>query len=156
MISMGVFIGASTRIYDRATGRDPLRAGAGGIGSSSWHPPSADGKYALYCAVIVKQVDAKTRAKTEHQRAAAGRLTAASRRRRRTPTMAMKRLLELMAEKKASDIFISGRRADQASRSTASTMPINQQIVTPDTVRALMTEILTERQLARVRGRTSS
>ena len=61
--------------------------------------------------------------------------------------MAMKRLLELMAEKKASDIFISCG-APISIKINGVTMPINQQIVTPDTVRALMKEILTERQLA--------
>ena len=60
--------------------------------------------------------------------------------------MAMKRLLELMAEKKASDIFISVG-APISIKINGLTMPINQQIVTPDTVRALMAEILTERQL---------
>jgi len=64
VISMGVFIGASTRIFDRASekilyGRVP--AGSVVVPGTL---PSADGKYSLYCAVIVKQVDAKTRAKT--------------------------------------------------------------------------------------------
>jgi len=64
VISMGVFIGASTRIFDRA--RDEViyaRVPAGSVvvpGSL----PAPDGKYSLYCAVIVKRVDAKTRAKT--------------------------------------------------------------------------------------------
>ena len=60
--------------------------------------------------------------------------------------MAMKRLLELMAEKKASDIFISVG-APISIKINGVTMPINQQIVTPDTVRALLAEILSERQL---------
>ena len=64
VISMGVFIGSSTRIYDRAsgeviTGRVP--AGSVIVPGSL---PSPDGKYSLYCAVIVKRVDAKTRSKT--------------------------------------------------------------------------------------------
>src|SRR6266849_4935696 len=64
VIAMGVFIGASTRILDRASrkilyGRIP--AGSVVVPGTL---PSADGKYGLYCAVIVKQVDAKTRAKT--------------------------------------------------------------------------------------------
>lgn len=63
VISMGVFIGASTRIYDRerdevSYGRVP--AGAVVVPGSL---PSKDGKYALNCAVIVKRVDAQTRAK---------------------------------------------------------------------------------------------
>ena len=61
---MGVYIGQSTRIYNRATdeisyGRIP--AGSVVVAGSL---PAENGKYALYCAVIVKQVDAKTRAKT--------------------------------------------------------------------------------------------
>lgn len=63
VISMGVFIGQSTRIYDRARdevsyGRVP--AGAVVVPGSL---PASDGKYSLACAVIVKQVDQKTRSK---------------------------------------------------------------------------------------------
>ncbi len=64
VISMGVFIGQSTRIYDRATGEishGRVPAGAVVVPGSL---PSADGKYSLNCAVIVKRVDAQTRAKT--------------------------------------------------------------------------------------------
>ena len=64
VISMGVFIGASTRIYDRQTGKvlyGRVPAGAVVVPGSL---PAADGKCSLYCAVIVKQVDAGTRAKT--------------------------------------------------------------------------------------------
>jgi 2,3,4,5-tetrahydropyridine-2-carboxylate N-succinyltransferase len=64
VLSMGVYIGQSTRIYDRTTGEISYgRVPAGSVvvpGSL----PSDDGKYALYCAVIVKHVDEKTRAKT--------------------------------------------------------------------------------------------
>ena len=64
VISMGVYIGQSTKIYDRATktvsyGRIP----AGSVVVSG-NLPSADGSHSLYCAVIVKRVDAQTRAKT--------------------------------------------------------------------------------------------
>ncbi len=60
---MGVYLGQSTRIYDRAS--DQVSYGRIPAGSVvvSGNLPSADGKYSLYCAVIVKQVDAKTRAK---------------------------------------------------------------------------------------------
>ena len=58
----------------------------------------------------------------------------------------MRRLLELMAEKKASDIFISCG-APINIKINGVTMPINQQIVTPDAARTLMKEILNERQL---------
>ncbi len=64
VISMGVFIGQSTRIYDRESGqilRGRVPAGAVVVPGTL---PSADGKYALACAVIVKRVDAQTRAKT--------------------------------------------------------------------------------------------
>ena len=63
VISMGVYIGQSTRIYDRAN--DQVLYGRVPAGSVvvSGNLPSKDGKYSLYCAVIVKQVDAKTRAK---------------------------------------------------------------------------------------------
>jgi len=63
VISMGVFIGQSTRIYERETGKiyyGRVPAGSVVVPGSL---PSEDGKYSLYCAVIVKQVDAKTRAK---------------------------------------------------------------------------------------------
>jgi 2,3,4,5-tetrahydropyridine-2-carboxylate N-succinyltransferase len=63
VISMGVYIGQSTKIYNRETeevsyGRIPQ-----GSVVVSGNLPSSDGKYSLYCAVIVKQVDEKTRAK---------------------------------------------------------------------------------------------
>ncbi|MDE2306112.1 MAG: 2,3,4,5-tetrahydropyridine-2,6-dicarboxylate N-succinyltransferase [Gammaproteobacteria bacterium] len=64
VISMGVYIGQSTRIYDRESGRilqGRVPAGAVVVPGSL---PSADGRYSLYCAVIVKRVDAQTRAKT--------------------------------------------------------------------------------------------
>jgi 2,3,4,5-tetrahydropyridine-2-carboxylate N-succinyltransferase len=64
VLSMGVFIGQSTKIYDRETGQIHYgRVPAGSVvvpGSL----PSADGKYSLYAAIIVKKVDAQTRAKT--------------------------------------------------------------------------------------------
>ncbi len=64
VISMGVFIGQSTRIYDRASGQILFgRIPAGSVVVPGTLPAS-DGRYALACAVIVKRVDAKTRAKT--------------------------------------------------------------------------------------------
>jgi 2,3,4,5-tetrahydropyridine-2-carboxylate N-succinyltransferase len=63
VVSMGVFIGQSTRIYDRESGETlygRVPAGAVVVPGSL---PSAEGKYSLNCAVIVKRVDAKTRAK---------------------------------------------------------------------------------------------
>ena len=64
VISMGVYIGQSTRIYDRE--RDEVSYGRIPAGSVvvSGSLPADNGKYSLYCAVIVKRVDAKTRAKT--------------------------------------------------------------------------------------------
>ncbi|MDZ4047473.1 MAG: 2,3,4,5-tetrahydropyridine-2,6-dicarboxylate N-succinyltransferase [Pseudoxanthomonas sp.] len=64
VIGMGVFLGQSTRIYNRATGEITQGRIPAGSVVVSGSLPSADGKYSLYCAVIVKQVDAKTRAKT--------------------------------------------------------------------------------------------
>ena len=64
VISMGVYIGQSTKIYDRATGEVIYGRVPAGSVVVSGNLPSADGKYSLYCAVIVKKVDAQTRAKT--------------------------------------------------------------------------------------------
>ncbi|HEY7744099.1 MAG TPA: 2,3,4,5-tetrahydropyridine-2,6-dicarboxylate N-succinyltransferase, partial [Burkholderiales bacterium] len=64
VVSMGVFIGASTRIFHRQTGEilyGRVPAGSVVVPGSL---PAADGRCSLYCAVIVKQVDARTRAKT--------------------------------------------------------------------------------------------
>ncbi len=65
VLGMGVFIGQSTKIYDRATRRRSRTAACRRARSSSpaacLRPTAA---HSLYCAVIVKQVDAKTRAKT--------------------------------------------------------------------------------------------
>ena len=64
VIGMGVFLGQSTRIYDRASGTvSQGRVPAGSVVVSG-SLPAADGSHSLYCAVIVKQVDAQTRAKT--------------------------------------------------------------------------------------------
>ena len=63
VISMGVYIGQSTRIYDRE--KDEIIYGRVPAGSVvvSGNLPSKDGKYSLYCAVIVKRVDERTRSK---------------------------------------------------------------------------------------------
>src|SRR5210317_637351 len=63
VISMGVYIGQSTRIYDREN--DEILYGRIPAGSVvvSGNLPSKDGKYSLYCAVIVKRVDERTRSK---------------------------------------------------------------------------------------------
>lgn len=64
VLSMGVFIGASTRIYDRATGDISFGRVPAGSVVVPGNLPSSDGRYSLYCAVIVKRVDARTREKT--------------------------------------------------------------------------------------------
>jgi 2,3,4,5-tetrahydropyridine-2-carboxylate N-succinyltransferase len=64
VISMGVFIGQSTRIYDRANRKILQGEVPAGSVVVSGSLPSHDGSYSLYCAVIVKRVDAQTRAKT--------------------------------------------------------------------------------------------
>ena len=63
VISMGVYIGQSTRIYNRETGEISYGKVPPGSVVVSGNLPSKDGKYSLYCAVIVKQVDEKTRGK---------------------------------------------------------------------------------------------
>ena len=63
VISMGVFLGQSTRIYNRLTGEVSYGRIPAGSVVVPGNLPSADGKYSLYCAVIVKQVDEKTRGK---------------------------------------------------------------------------------------------
>lgn len=63
VISMGVYLGQSTRIYNRQTGQISYGRIPAGSVVVAGNLPSADGKYSLYCAVIVKQVDEKTRQK---------------------------------------------------------------------------------------------
>ena len=63
VISMGVFIGQSTRIYDRESGKTLYGLVPAGAVVVPGSLPSPDGRYSLACAVIVKRVDAKTRAK---------------------------------------------------------------------------------------------
>ncbi len=64
VISMGVFIGQSTKIYDRETGEVHYGKVPPGSVVVSGSLPSKDGSHSLYCAVIVKKVDAQTRSKT--------------------------------------------------------------------------------------------
>ena len=63
VLSMGVFIGQSTRIYDRESGEVSYGRVPAGAVVVPGTLPSGDGRYSLACAVIVKRVDAKTRAK---------------------------------------------------------------------------------------------
>ena len=64
VLSMGVFLGASTRIYDRETRAISFGRVPAGSVVVPGNLPAADGTHSLYCAVIVKRVDAQTRAKT--------------------------------------------------------------------------------------------
>jgi 2,3,4,5-tetrahydropyridine-2-carboxylate N-succinyltransferase len=64
VVSMGVYIGQSTKIYNRMTGEVTYGRIPPGSVVVSGSLPGQDGRYSLYCAVIIKQVDAKTRAKT--------------------------------------------------------------------------------------------
>ena len=64
VLGMGVFIGQSTKIYDRSSGEVGYGRVPAGSVVVAGSLPSNEGKCQLYCAVIVKQVDAKTRAKT--------------------------------------------------------------------------------------------
>ncbi|UDG83062.1 2,3,4,5-tetrahydropyridine-2,6-dicarboxylate N-succinyltransferase [Candidatus Vallotia lariciata] len=63
VISMGVYLGQSTKIYDRETGEVIYGRVPSGSVVVAGNLPSSKGEYSLYCAVIVKKVDAKTRAK---------------------------------------------------------------------------------------------
>ena len=63
VISMGVYIGKSTRIYDRSTGEVSYGVIPAGSVVVSGNLPSKDGKYSMYAAIIVKKVDAKTLSK---------------------------------------------------------------------------------------------
>lgn len=63
VISMGVYIGQSTRIYDRETGEIHYGRVPAGAVVVPGNLPSKDGKYSLYAAIIVKKVDAQTRSK---------------------------------------------------------------------------------------------
>jgi len=64
VIAMGVYIGASTRIYDRSSGQTLQGAVPPGSVVVPGALPAQDGSHSLACAVIVKRVDAQTRAKT--------------------------------------------------------------------------------------------
>ena len=64
VIGMGVFLGQSTRVYNRATGEVTYGSVPPYSVVVSGQLPAKDGSHSLYCAVIVKQVDARTRAKT--------------------------------------------------------------------------------------------
>ena len=64
VLGMGVFIGQSTKIYDRASGEVSYGRIPPGSVVVAGSLPSSDGRCHLYCAVIVKRVDARTRAKT--------------------------------------------------------------------------------------------
>ncbi len=64
VISMGVYLGQSTRIYDRRSGEISYGRVPAGSVVVAGNLPAADGSHSLYCAVIVKQVDDRTRART--------------------------------------------------------------------------------------------
>jgi 2,3,4,5-tetrahydropyridine-2-carboxylate N-succinyltransferase len=64
VLGMGVYLGQSTKIYDRATGEVGYGRVPAGSVVVAGNLPAKDGSHSLYCAVIVKKVDAKTRAKT--------------------------------------------------------------------------------------------
>jgi len=64
VLSMGVYLSQSTRIFDRATGKVSYGRIPSGSVVVPGSLPAADGSHSLYCAIIVKRVDAQTRAKT--------------------------------------------------------------------------------------------
>ena len=63
VISMGVYIGQSTKIYDRESGEVSFGRVPAGCVVVSGNLPAADGSHSLYCAVIIKRVDERTRGK---------------------------------------------------------------------------------------------
>lgn len=63
VLSMGVFIGQSTKIYNRLTGEIKYGRVPAGSVVVAGSLPARDGSHSLYCAVIIKQVDEKTRSK---------------------------------------------------------------------------------------------
>jgi 2,3,4,5-tetrahydropyridine-2-carboxylate N-succinyltransferase len=63
VISMGVYIGQSTKIFNRMTGEISYGRIPAGSVVVSGNLPAKDGSHGLYCAVIIKQVDEKTRGK---------------------------------------------------------------------------------------------
>jgi 2,3,4,5-tetrahydropyridine-2-carboxylate N-succinyltransferase len=63
VLSMGVYVGQSTRIYHRSTGEITYGRIPAGSVVVPGNLPSPDGRYSLYCAVIVKQVDEQTRSR---------------------------------------------------------------------------------------------
>ncbi|MDU0810155.1 MAG: 2,3,4,5-tetrahydropyridine-2,6-dicarboxylate N-succinyltransferase [Burkholderia sp.] len=65
VISMGVYLGQSTKIYDRKTGNISYGRIPEGSVVVPGNLPSKDGSHSLYCAIIVKKVDAKTRSKVD-------------------------------------------------------------------------------------------
>ena len=106
--------------------------------------PSTDGKYSLYCAVIVKKVDAQTRAKTsinELLRATEPQSANST----RSADMILDKLFQLMAEKQASDIFISAG-APIHIKIQGNTMPVNQQTMLPDMVEKIAFELMSPDQ----------
>jgi 2,3,4,5-tetrahydropyridine-2,6-dicarboxylate N-succinyltransferase len=64
VIGMGVYLGQSTKIYDRETGQVSYGRVPAGSVVVAGNLPAANGSHSLYCAVIVKKVDEKTRSKT--------------------------------------------------------------------------------------------
>jgi hypothetical protein len=96
--------------------------------------PSADGKYSLYCAVIVKRVDAQTRAKTSAERTAARLTRSLIRGTPMATTTApgtMERILRLMSDKKASDVYLSAH-SPALIKINGQCIPINNQVLPPD------------------------
>ena len=190
VISMGVYIGQSTPIYDRATGEISYgRVPAGSVVVSRATCPKDNGRYSMYAAIIVKQVDAQDTLQDQHQRLAARLIRirtapkawlqapkhpcsgdgarhtprASPATRQRTPVSrhksvqtiqeqrqytnlgenmsTMERILRLMGEKKASDVYLSAN-APALIKINGECMPINNQLLPPDAPRSLLAEIV--------------
>ena len=78
VLAMGVFLSQSTKIYDRATGKVSYGRVPSGSVVVPGSLPSEDGSHSLACAVIVKRVDAQTRAKTSINDLLRGLMTASA------------------------------------------------------------------------------
>eukprot|EP00825_Cyclidium_porcatum_P046768 TRINITY_DN7445_c0_g1_i1.p2 TRINITY_DN7445_c0_g1~~TRINITY_DN7445_c0_g1_i1.p2 ORF type:complete len:275 (-),score=49.38 TRINITY_DN7445_c0_g1_i1:68-892(-) len=142
VLSMGVYIGQSTPIYDRETGEVTYGRVPPGSVVISGTLPKANGAYSLYAAIIVKKVDAQTRSKTS--------INELLRPQVKPPheglVMILDKLFQLMAEKQASDIFISAG-APIHIKIQGNTIPVNQQVMLPDMIEKIAYELMSPDQI---------
>ncbi len=140
VISMGVYIGQSTKIYDRATGE--VRYGARPAGQRrGLRQPARGGRQVQSLLRRDRQAGGREDPREdENQRVAEGRLNLPGAR-----VMFIEKLLQLMAEKKASDIFISAG-SPISIKIKGNIMPVNPQPMDAETTRKIAFEMLTPHQ----------